>query len=114
MINKGKLVAVEVAIELATVLGPTLAKLKAKNRELAEQAKTALQSVVLNLAEGSRSQGGNRGRHFGIAAGSHEELRYALRLALAFGELGERDVAPARPIDDRLGGLVWGLTHPRV
>ena len=113
MNKKSKLVALEVAIELAQVLKPALDALKAKNHELWDQAKRAIQSVVLNLAEGGHSKGGNKGKHYAIAAGSHEELRAALRTALAFGELTERDLAAAESIDDRLGGLVWGLTHPR-
>lgn len=113
MTNRGRLVAIEVTIELAKVLAPTLAELKTKNRDLADQAKRALTSVALNLAEGERSLGGNRRKHFGIAAGSRSELATALRMANALGELSDTELARAWPLLDRLGGLVWGLTHPR-
>ena len=113
MKTKGRLVATEVAIELAKVLGPLLVELRAKDRDLADQAKRAITSVALNLAEGERSLGGNRRRHFWIASGSRSELQVALRLAHALGELSDGQLAPAWPLLDRLGALVWGLTHPR-
>ncbi len=108
-----KFVALEVALELAEILGPVLIALRLRNRELADQAKRALQSVALNLAEGSRAQGGNRGRSFWVAAGSLEELLTALRLATTFGEIDDPDrLARAEPVAERLRSLVWGLTHP--
>ena len=113
MRTKGRLVATEVAIELAKVLGPLLVELKAKDRELADQAKRAITSVALNLAEGERSLGGNRRKHFWIASGSRNELEVALRLAHALGELSDAQLALVWPLLDRLGALVWGLTHPR-
>jgi hypothetical protein len=89
-----KFVALEVSLELAEVLGPTL------------------MSVALNLAEGSRSQGGNRRRAFWIASGSLEELLAALRVAMTFGEIEIETAAKAEPLIDRLRGLMWGRTHP--
>ncbi len=113
MRTKGRLVATEVAIELAKMLAPMLVELKAKNRDLADQAKRAITSVALNLAEGERSLGGNRRKHFWIASGSRNELEIALRMANALGELSDEQLARPWPLLDRLGGLVWGLTHPR-
>jgi four helix bundle protein len=109
---KSKFVALEVSLELTEILGPTLITLKRRNKDLADQAKRALQSVALNLAEGSRSQGGNRTRAFWIAAGNLEELLTALRVAVNFGEIDESTTAQAGPLLERLRGLVWGLTHP--
>jgi len=47
---------------------------------LRDQAVRAAQSVVLNLAEGCGSQGGNRKRHFRLAQGSACEVIAALYL----------------------------------
>lgn len=104
--------ALEVAIALAELVGPWLVALKSKNKDLADQGKRATQSVALNLAEGSRSLGGNRGRAFGVASGSLEELVATLRIAVAFGELEEAMVTRAEPLVDELRRLLWGLTHP--
>ncbi len=47
---------------------------------LRDQAKRAADSVVLNLAEGCHSLGGNRGKHYRIARGSAAEVCAVLDL----------------------------------
>ncbi len=47
---------------------------------------------------------------FTIAKGSASEVRAALRTAVAWGWIDERDAVPA--VLDHLG-LLWGLCHPR-
>ena len=47
---------------------------------LRDQAVRAACSLVLNLAEGAHSQGGNRGKHFRIARGSAAETCAVLDL----------------------------------
>lgn len=48
--------------------------------DLKDQARRAAQSVVLNVAEGCHSLGGNRGKHFRIARGSAAEVCAVLDL----------------------------------
>ena len=109
---KFNFITLEVALQLADTLGPTLNALKSKNKDLADQAKRALQSTALNLAEGSRAQGGNKLRHFHIAAGSLEEALTALRLANSFGEIDPTTIPRIEPVVERLRQLLWRLTHP--
>ena len=66
-------------------LRPVVARIRTHDRDLGEQLRTALSSVALNLAEGERSQGGNRLARFSTAAGSNAESRAALRVAVAWG-----------------------------
>lgn len=105
--------ALEVTLELAETLAPSLKVVKSKNKNLADQMQRAIESIALNLGEGSRSQGMNRERFFWIASGSLEELVAALRLAKAFGALEETVLTRLEPVVDRLRGLLWGLTHPK-
>ena len=107
------LVALDVAVELAEALGPGLEGLKSKNKNLADQAKRALESVALNLAEGAAHHDGNRGRHFRQARASVAELAVALRLARAFRDLPAAEVARVWPLVDRLGALTFGLARRR-
>lgn len=107
-------VALEVALQLAELLAPLLKIVKLKNKSLGEQMERALESIVLNLGEGSRSQGRNRERFFWIASGSLEELLAGLRLSLAFGLLERVQLREVEPVADRLRGLVWGLTNPKT
>ncbi len=106
-------VAEEVAFEMIGSLREPLRRLARADRDLAEQAKRAAVSVPLNIGEGIRREGRDRTQHMRIAAGSAGELRYALKVAVALGELAEGEVAGSLALLDRLLRLLWGLTHPR-
>lgn len=103
----------EVALAWAAALGPALAKVARGDADLARQLRRAVASVPLNLAEGSRRVGKDRMHHYRIAAGSAEEARSALALALAWRHLEAGDLAAAEGYADRLRAMVWRLTHPR-
>jgi len=61
--------------------------------DLRDQARRAAQSIVLNIAEGCHSQGGNRGKHFRIARGSAAEVCAVLDLVdLPDGEVQQEAV----------------------
>jgi len=103
-------VAYQVSLDLVRGLVPVVEKVRGHDRELADQLRRAATSVALNLAEGHRRSGRDRGRFFAMAAGSGGEVRAALDVAEAWGwSLTGEDV---RPVLDRLLALLWGLTHP--
>jgi hypothetical protein len=60
---------------------------------------------------GRRRCGADRLHHWRIAAGSAEELRTALRVALAWGDLQAAEVSEAPGLLDRILAMTWRLTH---
>ena len=103
--------ASEVALEAAVMLAGVLEVVKTKETELADQMKRACMSMVLNVPEGGRRGGKDRGYHFRIAAGSAAELRNALRLAIAWKYCPPQDELLA--LLDRELAMLWRLEHPR-
>ena len=71
-----------------------------------KQARDALNSVAMNLAEGSGRNGGDRQQHFSFALGSLRELSCAFEIATAHGWFVQPPCALER---DRLGGMLWRL-----
>ena len=76
---------------------------------------SAADSVPNNLAEGHKRLGRDRIHHFSVAAGSAEEVRTILRVAVAWGDitgdLSEAEVREALQILNRIAGICWRLTH---
>ena len=103
--------ASDVALEVAVMLAGVLETVKAREAELADQMKRACMSMVLNVPEGGRRTGKDRGYHFRIAAGSAAELRNALRLAIAW-KFCEPQGALLTLLDRELA-MLWRLEHPR-
>jgi four helix bundle protein len=102
-------IAQNVSLQLIETLAPIVPQIAREDRDLADQLRRAASSVTLNLAEGSRSKGGNKQKHFAIAHGSANEVRAALQVARAWGWLS--DAAAPFAILDRLLALLWRLTH---
>ena len=102
-------IAYEVSKEVITELRSIVPTIDRHDRDLADQLRRAANSVALNLAEGARSQGGNKHKHYAIAHGSANEVRGALDLAIAWGWLVDPRAALAKL--DRLLSLLWGLTR---
>jgi four helix bundle protein len=103
--------ALELAIQLISHLRPLVERLRSKNADAARQIRRAADSVPNNLAEGRKRLGRDRVHHWSIAAGSADEVRTALRVAVAWGDLGEADVRETLQILDRLMAICWRLTH---
>jgi four helix bundle protein len=101
----------EVSLDLVRSLRLPVERLRVRDRGLWEQIRAAASSVPLNLAEGNRRTRGDRLHHFRIAAGSADELRAALRVALAWGDLDPRELGEALRLVDRVLAMTWRLTH---
>ena len=61
-----------------------------KDQDLAKQLRRAATSIVLNLAEGAYSRGGNRSARYHTAMGSAAEVRAILELAEGAGWIAKR------------------------
>jgi four helix bundle protein len=76
--------ALEVAMELVTVLREPLAHIGRHDRDLEAQLRRAAASIALNIAEGAQRACKDRLQQYPIAAGSAAEAQTALRIATAW------------------------------
>ena len=103
--------AEEVAVQLIEALSPIVPRIKARDRALADQLTRAASSVALNIGEGNYSDPGNRRARFFTAAGSANETRLALRVAVAWGICPAADADSALRLIKRILSMLWKLTH---
>ncbi|MCC6997938.1 MAG: four helix bundle protein [Deltaproteobacteria bacterium] len=101
----------EVALEMIGALRGPLRRLRQADRDLADQARRAATSVVLNIAEGAGRVGKDRPHHYRVAAGSNLEVAGALRAAVAWGDLEATEVQLALELGRRVGAMLWRMTH---
>jgi four helix bundle protein len=105
--------AFELALELVRSVRPFLERIERRDRHLGRQIRDAVGSVPGNLAEGNRRSGQDRSYHFRVAMGSADETRSHLRVAAAFGYVGERDIEPILELADRVIAMAHRLLSPR-
>ena len=101
-----RFLAYDLSLDLIRNLREPLATIRRHDAALAKQARDALNSVAMNLAEGSGRNGGDRQQHFSFALGSLRELSCAIEIATAHGWFTQPPCALER---DRLGGMLWRL-----
>jgi four helix bundle protein len=99
------------ALQTIELARPLVAAIERRDRDLASQVRRALSSVVLNLAEGFGSTGGNARLRFATARGSLYEAHAGLRVATAWAYVSADEAAPALAALDRLGARVYGLAR---
>jgi four helix bundle protein len=101
--------ALEVTLLAIRRLKDVVGKIRRCDRDLGDQIRASLSSVALNLAEANGSEGGNRLSRFSTAAGSNQETRAALRVAVAWGYVGEAEVAVGEALLDRVAAMLHRL-----
>jgi four helix bundle protein len=101
----------EAAVGLIELLRPLVARIKARDRALADQLARAASSVALNIGESNYSDPGNRRARLFTAAGSASETRLGLRVAVAWGYCRAEDAREARALLERVIAMLWKLTH---
>ena len=99
----------KLSIDLIHALRPVVAALRTRRAALADQLERAATSVALNIAEAGGRAGRDSVRVLRIAAGECREVRAALTVTAAWGYAGAAELAEARRIADRLGGVLFGL-----
>jgi len=98
--------ALELALSIIAVLRKRLPVIQRRDSRLAAHIRDAVSSIALNLGEGNRRQGRDRIHLWRIASGSAEEVRATLRVAVAWGYLGEKGVAEALQRIDHLQAIL--------
>ena len=101
--------ALEVSLLAIERLRHVVVKIRRNDRDLGDQIRAALSSVTLNLAEGNRSDGGNRIARFSTAAGSNHEARAALRVAAAWRYVAATEIAEGEALLNRVAAMLHRL-----
>jgi four helix bundle protein len=108
-----RFIAYDLALELAGQIKTPLAGIRKHDRDLYRQVRRAMQSCVLNLAEGARRRGQDRIQLYRISAGSLAEVLAAFQLACVWDYLHAADAAFVIRGCDRLLGMLHVLTDKR-
>src|SRR5687768_7490478 len=103
--------ALDAAYELLRAVRAPLATVKAAHGPLGDQLIRAVESVPLNIAEGSALARKSAQHSYRIALGSTREVEAALRTAECLGFLDATDIEPAVALCDRLRAMLWRLTR---
>lgn len=103
----------DVALEAIAALRPLMPLIRRSDRSLADQLTRAASSVVLNIAEGACSDPGNRRARYFSAAGSANEARAALRVAVTWGHVTAARASDAEKLLDRVVAMLWRMTRGR-
>jgi four helix bundle protein len=106
-----KFIALERAIQIVASLARVERLIRRRSSGLADQIERASGSIAANLGEGNRRQGRDRLHFFRIAAGSADETRMHLRVAMARGWITGRDAAPSLDLIDQELAILWRLTQ---
>jgi four helix bundle protein len=101
----------DVALELIRAVRPIVRKIQTQDAEEARQMKTAANSVARNVSEGWERIGKDKPHLYRIAAGSAREVRAGLLIADAWGWVEPAEMDDAMSLCDRLGAMLWRLTH---
>ncbi len=99
------------ALAIVEELAPIMPLIQRQDRALAVQLRTAANSMVLNIAESEYSDPGNRRARLFSAAGSANESRSAVRVAIAWGYLRRDRAAQLLDRLDHVVAILWKLTR---
>ncbi len=104
-------VAFNLSLALIRALRPLISHLTKHDRNLEKQLRAAASSVALNLSEGRKRRGRDRLHFWRIAAGSAEESRACLHVAVAWGYIDESEAVQALDFLDQVLAICWRLTE---
>jgi four helix bundle protein len=100
------------AVALVVAMRPVVERIRQHDRDLAGQLKRATTSVPSCIAEGRRRTGRDRIYLWNVAAGSADEVRTQLHVALAWGDIDPPSFARPVELVDRICAMLWRATHP--
>ena len=109
--NLSKFQVYRVAVDMVAALRPVVERVERRDRSMGDQMRRAANSVVLNLAEGNHKVGKGKRKFFCDAAGSAAEVEACLDLVKVWGFLDPAELESARELLDRVGAMLYRLTH---
>ena len=95
-----------VMLEVAREMRPVMESIAKRDAGLADQMRRALQSVVLNTAEGMGSRGGNRRVRYHSALGSMREVVACVDIGAVLGYIDKPSPLVANRFAHVIGTLV--------
>ena len=101
----------EVALEAVRVTKPVVDQIAKHDPDLAKQLRRSSGSVPQNIAEGRERVGRDQPHAYRIASGEAGESVASIRIALAWGYVGEELAAAPLALFDRVRAMLWRLTH---
>ncbi len=105
---------VEVAtLDLIAELKALMPAIRKHDRDLARQLLRAANSIALNLSEAQKNDAGTGRARYASAAGSANETRMAVRVALAWGYFAPQRAETALELLDRIVAMLWRLSRTR-
>jgi four helix bundle protein len=97
---------VDTILTLIADVAPLAQRIGRHDPALAKQLRDALNSIALNVAEGSDQRGARRTNHYAMALGSARESLVALRAAGAWQYIGPLPASVVAAFDRIIGTLV--------
>ncbi len=98
------------ALQAAAGLQGVLPVLRKRDKDLFDQVRRAMNSVVLNIAEADGNDSGTAKARFATACGSAKEVRAGLQLAAAYGYIGQTRLAKVDIALDEVCAMSWRLS----
>jgi len=105
-----ELIVQQKALQAAAGLQPLLPIIRKCDRDLFDQVRRAMNSVVLNIAEAEGNDAGTARARFATACGSAKEVRAGLKLAAAYGYVGRNRLAKLDIALDEICAMSWRLS----
>jgi four helix bundle protein len=104
------LIVQQKALQAAEGLQGVLPIIRKRDKDLFDQVRRAMNSVVLNIAEADGNDSGTARARFATACGSAKEVRAGLQLALAYGYIGQTRLAEVDTALDEVCAMSWRLS----
>jgi four helix bundle protein len=105
-----RLIVQQKALQAAAELQQLLPVIRKRDRDLFDQVRRAMNSVVLNIAEAEGNDAGTAKSRFATACGSAKEVRAGLQLAAAYGYIGQTRLAKLDVALDQVCAMSWRLS----
>ena len=105
------LIVYDLALQMLRHIKPIIDKVARHDRNLADHMQRSAQQSFLNIAETRSARGRNETAKFTNALCEAREARAAVEAAIVWGYATTQEARLADADLDRMGGMLWGLTH---